>query len=997
MVGPIRPFLAALLFCFSVAQTQPLAPTREAQDFTVAYGLYKDGQYQLAYEEFQRFLTRYPASTRRPEASYLSAETLIRLGRNDEATERLERFIRENRGSRMAEEAELRLGELAVGHRDFSGALKRLQPIIARGPAELAGEAAYWCGEAWFGLEQKDSALTAYRRSIAVSPAGRLAEYSWYSIAWVKQRSGDLAGAAEAYSELQERYPKGQLRSRAAVRAGEVRMLAGENEKAIAHLERVRGTLDTDDDRAEALYLLGESCYRRGMNMQARAWYDSLLTLYPGHRLVRDARYARAWTLLNERKHAEAASAFLALGQGNDHTAEASLFRAGVSFKLAGKPADAASIFRKSADRPGSEFADDALVELGVLRYDAGQLDSALAFFQRVVVGYPAADARPRALFMTGEVYRTRERFEEALAAYRDARAQTAMTPELLADILFEEGLILERLGRHDEAIAILHAFITEFPKDPQAGDAWFWLGEAAFHAEDFARADSAYTHALHRVSGERAGDALYGSAWSKFRQGEYKQALSLFTQLIASHPQSRYVADARLRKADCCVSLGDHRSAIAAYRDVLKLDKTAENLEHAHYHLGGALVRSGQTAPGIKEYEALLSGFPRSPLADDARYAIGWVYFQQKNYTRAMQEFRTALRTYPRSDIAPRILCSLGDAQYNTGDYTGAASTYAEVLNAHPENAAVVDAARGVRDSYAALGKTAEGDAAVATFLKRNPDAPVADRLAFEKADELAQNGENDAAARAYEEMIRTYPSSALLPSALLGAGRARLALGDEPAADKHFRMITDRFPRSSASAEALLQIGRSLAGRKQLQDAIAIYERIERDHPGTSGAGEARLERARVLSQSGDADAALKLLAATPGGPDSGLLGVRSRLMSADILRGRKDLAQADEIYALIASQRSDDAGAEAQCGVGEIQYAQGKTETGIAAFARVRYLYPASREWIGHAAIRMGDGYALLGQKDKAREQYGVVIQEHGDDDLGRSAAERSAELP
>jgi predicted negative regulator of RcsB-dependent stress response len=155
--------------------------------------------------------------------------------------------------------------------------------------------------------------------------------------------------------------------------------------------------------------------------------------------------------------------------------------------------------------------------------------------------------------------------------------------------------------------------------------------------------------------------------------------------------------------------------------------------------------------------------------------------------------------------------------------------------------------------------------------------------------------------------------------------------------------------------------------------------------------------LEQARVLWQTGEVDAALKLLASAPAGPDSDLLGARARLMSADILLGRKDFVKADEIYALIASERSDDAGAEAQCGVGEIQYAQGKIETGIGAFARVRYLYPASRQWIGQAALRMGDGYALLGQKDKAKEQYAVVKQEHGDDDLGRSAAERSTKLP
>ena len=71
-----------------------------------------------------------------------------------------------------------------------------------------------------------------------------------------------------------------------------------------------------------------------------------------------------------------------------------------------------------------------------------------------------------------------------------------------------------------------------------------------------------------------------------------------------------------------------------------------------------------------------------------------------------------------------------------------------------------------------------------------------------------------------------------------------------------------------------------------------------------------------------------------------------------------------------------------------------ARGDVQGGIAAFARVKYLYPASREWIGQATLRMGDGYVTMGQREKARELYKSVATEYKASEL-ESAAEKRLE--
>ncbi len=81
----------SLLFLLFLAQAagQPMTPSYEAQDYTVAYGLYKDGQYQLASEEFLRFLDRHPSSPRCQDAAYLIAECLKLSGRSGRSSRTL--------------------------------------------------------------------------------------------------------------------------------------------------------------------------------------------------------------------------------------------------------------------------------------------------------------------------------------------------------------------------------------------------------------------------------------------------------------------------------------------------------------------------------------------------------------------------------------------------------------------------------------------------------------------------------------------------------------------------------------------------------------------------------------------------------------------------------------------------------------------------------------------------------------------------------------------
>ncbi len=65
----------------------------EQQDYTFALGLYRDGQYQLALQQFKTFLKNYPNSQRVDEITFLSGECLLQERMYDSALGEYEKVM----------------------------------------------------------------------------------------------------------------------------------------------------------------------------------------------------------------------------------------------------------------------------------------------------------------------------------------------------------------------------------------------------------------------------------------------------------------------------------------------------------------------------------------------------------------------------------------------------------------------------------------------------------------------------------------------------------------------------------------------------------------------------------------------------------------------------------------------------------------------------------------------------------------------------------------
>jgi tol-pal system protein YbgF len=100
----------------------------------------------------------------------------------------------------------------------------------------------------------------------------------------------------------------------------------------------------------------------------------------------------------------------------------------------------------------------------------------------------------------------------------------------------FSTGLLQQ--GNYDMAEAALKTFVMQYPNDPLAGNAQYWLGEAHYVQGDFRSAAVAFAEGYQKYpQSQKAPDNLLKLAMSLGQQGQTQNACVALRQLDKKFP----------------------------------------------------------------------------------------------------------------------------------------------------------------------------------------------------------------------------------------------------------------------------------------------------------------------------------------------------------------------------------------------------------------------------------------------------------------------------
>jgi TolA-binding protein len=274
-----------------------------------------------------------------------------------------------------------------------------------------------------------------------------------------------------------------------------------------------------------------------------------------------------------------------------------------------------------------------------------------------------------------------------------------------------------------------------------------------------------------------------------------------------------------------------------------------------AYLSANGMLAR-GMNDLAAAEYRTFLDEQPTNDRAPHARYGLAVALFRQKNYGESSTHL-AGLGELKGFEFAAESAFLQAQCAIAADKPADAGAPLQLLLKRHAAHELADDAAALLAESQYRAGNYAESIAAAGALAKLAKDSPLRDRAEYFAALSQIKSGDERAAATRLAELAGAWPKSPLAEQAALLAAQCAHRTGDAAAAKRSYESLLSP-EGGTLTADALLGLAALEHAAKELDAAQQHLDKLLADFPKASQAGPALLQRARVLFDKQDYDAA-------------------------------------------------------------------------------------------------------------------------------------------
>jgi TolA-binding protein len=963
-----------------------------SEKFDKAMIAFHQEQYAQSYRLFDDFFSEYKIIDELySTAKYYAAESLLKLGRKDEAAITFEYLVTNFFWSNYRDESLYNLGLIYFSAGKYEKSRLRFRLLLKDYPeSDFVGSSLYWIGESYTAENKLDEAIQFLEEAVADKRNRNFADYSIYTLASVYEKTGDYNNAVKYYDQLLTYYKDSKLANSAQIRIGICYFKLKDYQSAILELKNPRLNALPEETYSESLYLLGTSYYRVQEYRDAEDTYLEVLNKFPSSNFLRDSKYGLAWTYFQQKNYNDAFIQFDELSSSDDSLGIKSFFWKGECKRYLGKYDEANNIYKQFLEKyPNDPLAKETQYEIGVVYYNKDNSDLASRYLLSVNSSNDD-NIKAKAFTLLGEMELNKNSFKTARNYFEMVNDLNDIDKDVKNRALMGLGIALFNLNDNINSIKYLENINRQSPSfEKQKIN--FFLAENYFVLGDYKKALNAYNQAIGDDN-ELALETLYGKAYSNFNLGDYEHAAYQFSEFIKKYPDDKRINDTKLRLADSYFGSKNFAAASKVYQELFTSDTKLISDPYTRYQYAQALYKSGKINEAIDEFNSIQTDFPTSEYADVSLYTIGWIYFQRGNYEGAISQYRIVSMKYPKTLLEPIINYSIGDAYFNLGKYDSAIVNYEKVISQFPTSSYVFDAVNGIQSSYVAKDNPEKATSFLSEFVSKNPNLSYADQLLFKVGEIYYSLGKYEQAKQAYQNVISTYSNSKLIDDAYYWIGKSAENLGQDEIAIFNFNKVFRNFKDSDLAASSILEMGNIYRAEKKYEDALSIYDNGTAAISNSQKVSEILFNKGEALLEMKKYQEAYAIFDQVSSNYPETIFADKSKLELALIEMAAKRYKNADSYLSELSEKRSDDLGAKAQYYYGLSLFEQSKYNEAITALVRVRTVFSRYDEWLTKSYLLLGDSYVKLNDKRNASEMYRAVLAKHKGTSFGDEALKK-----
>lgn len=303
-----------------------------------------------------------------------------------------------------------------------------------------------------------------------------------------------------------------------------------------------------------------------------------------------------------------------------------------------------------------SEYADDALLQLGITYQEIGQLSKAAAPLQRLVTEYRnTSPLINQALLQLGLISYNQGNLETAINYYKQIFSNNPEPGEANLALAALEEIYIDDLGRADDYFSFLET-VPGYKVDNMAKDSInFLAAESQFENANYQRAIQGYTEYLRKFpNGRYTLTAHYhrGESYSVLKQ--YSEALQDY-EFVAARGPSRFYVKA-LEKA-AIIAYNHELNFDKSYQLYQQLEMAAQDADTRFEAQLGAL-RSAYRTNNTQAVFTLAGKVANSPNATQlqkatANFYLGKIAFDRRDYDGALTSFNSVVQSSDNEQTA--------------------------------------------------------------------------------------------------------------------------------------------------------------------------------------------------------------------------------------------------------------------------------------------------------------------------------------------------------
>ncbi|HOJ32803.1 MAG TPA: tetratricopeptide repeat protein [Candidatus Hydrogenedentes bacterium] len=755
-----------------------LADTTEERQFDFANGLFRKGYYDMAAEQYRKYLNDYPSGQFVLDALMRLAESEYAANRYEAALQAYEDLLPKlDTQSSNYNKALTRKGELLFRLKRYEEAKSVLTPMTADSiEMETRVTALYYLAKTHAETQDFSNAETLLKKALTVGQGSPLAPFAHYQLALVYLSSNQPEQAAVEFAEAANTSQDEQLRMECRFRAAETYDKIGWFDASITAYQDLLQQFPNTPYAERAAYGLAWALYHANRYDDALKAADTFLKTYPDSADRLGAQYLRGNCLHQKAQYEEAIREYQEI--------------------------------RKNA--PDSEFAARAHYRIAWALFQSGKPDDAEREIDAFLARNADSPLRGDVAFLRGLLLVGKNNIQDAYEEFRLV-AENYPQSEFAAEALFKAGECLAQQGKIDEAGKVFETFAQKYPEHPLTEQAVLRVGDAQFLSASFENAIAKYRAILEKQPAPATEhEILYRLAVTYHNMQNYQESAATFRRLLEKFPSSPHVAEAHLRIGDFLLRDANKPiEAIPEFEASLNTDPKGPFAGKAMKGLALARYETKDYDGATEMFLRLFREFPDVKLNEKTYAWVGQRLFDQQKWREASEAFGAMLKALPDYPKPERIRLKIAECAEKAGDLDKALQLYDAAVQTSPQSSESVVARWHMAQIYENRN---EMDKAIELYeTAANVDtSDTAARARFRLGEIAEQKGDFDTAARHYMRIAILLLHEELSPESLLRAARCFEKAGKPDQAKKACEQLVQEYPQSAQAAQAKEQLQR-------------------------------------------------------------------------------------------------------------------------------------------------------------------------------------------